>query len=306
MFDVSVILTAYNVASYIERAVMSALAQEGLNLEVVVVDDASNDATAEVLAAIRDPRLKVIRLENNVGPGAARNIAMAAATGEWLAVLDGDDRFLPGRLRRLVARARAEGADIVVDDVMVEREVDGVCVPMFGRRLDSMPVLTAEGFIAGNSNVIYGRGLGYMKPIFSAKFLRAHGLSYPEEIRIGEDYVLLLEALLVGARAVVEPVAGYGYTVRQGSISHRLMEADVVRILAADEALQARRPYGVAAEKAQAVRVRNLREALDYYSLLEVLRRRDFAQVRQVMMRSPLVVRYLWLPVVARMRRLLR
>jgi glycosyltransferase involved in cell wall biosynthesis len=94
----SVVVPAYNRAAVITRAINSALDQSFSDLEVVAVDDGSGDDTAARAEAIQDPRLRVIRHERNAGGGAARNTGIDAATGRYVAFLDSDDYFLPGKL----------------------------------------------------------------------------------------------------------------------------------------------------------------------------------------------------------------
>jgi hypothetical protein len=89
----SIIIPAYNRAGLIEIALRSVLAQRRDDLEIIVVDDGSTDATLEVLGAYGD-RIRVLR-QANKGPGAARNAGLAAATGEYAAFLDSDDVWLP-------------------------------------------------------------------------------------------------------------------------------------------------------------------------------------------------------------------
>jgi len=97
---ISVIIPTYNEATLIGRAVQSALAQTWPPDEVIVVDDASSDATAAVLAKISDPRLRVIIHQQNSGAAAARNTGIQAATGDWIAFLDADDVWQPEKLPR--------------------------------------------------------------------------------------------------------------------------------------------------------------------------------------------------------------
>lgn len=79
-------------------AVRSALDQTCAPREVIVVDDASDDDTPDLIARIKNPRVKRIRLERNVGGAAARNIGVAAATSDFVAFLDSDDWWLPKKL----------------------------------------------------------------------------------------------------------------------------------------------------------------------------------------------------------------
>jgi len=97
---VSVVMPAYNVAWCVGRAIDSALAQDFREREVVVVDDGSTDDTAQVLAAYGDA-IRVLRQENR-GMSAARNAGIRAARGSYVAFLDSDDWWLPGKLSRQV------------------------------------------------------------------------------------------------------------------------------------------------------------------------------------------------------------
>jgi hypothetical protein len=109
---VSVVIPAFNRAGTVARAVRSALAQTHRDLEVIVVDDASTDATRAAVAAIRDPRVRCLRHGENRGGSAARNTGIAAATGEYVAFLDSDDEWDPPKIeRQLAALATRDQAD---------------------------------------------------------------------------------------------------------------------------------------------------------------------------------------------------
>jgi glycosyltransferase involved in cell wall biosynthesis len=109
---ISVVIPAYNRQAYIGEAVESVLAQEHRPIEIMVVDDGSNDATADVVAQYDD--VQYIRRERG-GAAAARNTGVEQAQGELLAFLDSDDRWLPDTLeRQLAARSSQPHADIVL------------------------------------------------------------------------------------------------------------------------------------------------------------------------------------------------
>lgn len=95
---ISVIMPAYNRADTVGRAIASVLGQSLQDFELIVVDDGSTDRTVEALRAIRDPRLKMIELERNVGGNAARNHGIRTAQAELITFLDSDDEYLPNRL----------------------------------------------------------------------------------------------------------------------------------------------------------------------------------------------------------------
>jgi O-methyltransferase/8-demethyl-8-(2,3-dimethoxy-alpha-L-rhamnosyl)tetracenomycin-C 4'-O-methyltransferase len=98
MPEVSVVIPTYNRAATVERAIQSALAQTLPPLEVIVVDDASDDRTEERLGMIRSPLLQVIRHAQNRGAAGARNSGIEAARGDFIAFLDADDEWLPNKL----------------------------------------------------------------------------------------------------------------------------------------------------------------------------------------------------------------
>jgi len=108
---VCVVIPARDAAATIARAVRSARAQDHAPLEIIVVDDASRDATAAVARALG---ARVIRLDQRGGAAAARNVGIAAAHGAIIAFLDADDEWLPGKLRRQVALLRADPGTVFV------------------------------------------------------------------------------------------------------------------------------------------------------------------------------------------------
>lgn len=103
---VSVIVPVYNQEDYLARALDSILNQSLTSLEVIVINDASTDATLTVCRACssRDPRIKVIDLKENHGQGYARNLALGVALGQFITFVDADDYLLPGFLLSATAQ----------------------------------------------------------------------------------------------------------------------------------------------------------------------------------------------------------
>jgi len=110
---VSVIMPAYNAASYIREAIDSVLHQSYTNFELVVVDDGSTDTTGQIVQSYADKRLRYFALEKNCGRGYARNFAIDNCKGELIAICDADDINLPDRLLEQV-RFLEENNDVDV------------------------------------------------------------------------------------------------------------------------------------------------------------------------------------------------
>jgi glycosyltransferase involved in cell wall biosynthesis len=107
---VSVLMVCHRDTPYLRPAIASVLAQTMRDLELVLVDNGAGLAPGTLGEAGRDPRVKWVRLPRNAGIPAGHNAGVAAAQGEYIALLDHDDVMLPVRLERQVARLRAEPA----------------------------------------------------------------------------------------------------------------------------------------------------------------------------------------------------
>jgi len=126
--DVTVVIPTRNRANILAGAVMSALGQRGVTVEVIVIDDSSTDDTPARLAGIGDDRLHVIRRQSSSGVSAARNHGLERAQGEWVAFLDDDDLWAPDWLATATAAGRRAGAGLVYGGrwlVRADRQVIG-------------------------------------------------------------------------------------------------------------------------------------------------------------------------------------
>jgi glycosyltransferase involved in cell wall biosynthesis len=101
--SVSVLMPVRNGALFLPQAINSILAQTLRELELIVIDDASSDATASILRSCTDPRLRVISLDTPRGIAHALNRGIRESTGSWIARMDADDVSMPKRLERQVA-----------------------------------------------------------------------------------------------------------------------------------------------------------------------------------------------------------
>lgn len=124
----SVVIPSWNRAQLVRDAIFSALVQREGEIEVIVVDDASTDSTAELLEREFGSGIRLLRLEHRRGPGGARNAGARVARGELVTFLDSDDLWLRGKLNaELEVFARFSGAEVVVSDSQnfFEGEADG-------------------------------------------------------------------------------------------------------------------------------------------------------------------------------------
>lgn len=120
--EVTVVIPTHNRRRLIEQAARAALTQEDVAVELLVVDDGSDDGTAELVEAIEDPRLRLLRVPEAGGVSRARNRGLAEARGAWVAFLDDDDLWAPDYLRRQVDAATWAGASLTYARTIVVDE----------------------------------------------------------------------------------------------------------------------------------------------------------------------------------------
>jgi glycosyltransferase involved in cell wall biosynthesis len=113
----SAVIPVWNRRRLVCEAIESALCQRPGEVEVIVVDDASTDGTADHVERLYGTGVRLLRMPRRAGPAAARNAGVAAATGTFLAFLDSDDLWLPGKLdAELQVLDEFAGADAVITD----------------------------------------------------------------------------------------------------------------------------------------------------------------------------------------------
>ena len=137
---VTVFIPVYNREKYIATAIDSILAQTFQDFELLLVDDGSTDASVQIIAAYRDPRLRLVRQETNQGIPKTRNKGLELARGEYIALLDSDDYAYPQRLARQVAFLDAHPEYVEIGTW--NRAMNARGVPM--RKLKIQPVLPQD------------------------------------------------------------------------------------------------------------------------------------------------------------------
>jgi glycosyltransferase involved in cell wall biosynthesis len=205
---VSVVMPVHDVADYLPAALDSVLGQEGVPLEVVVVDDGSTDSSGDIADryAAGDPRVHVVHTENH-GLGAARNEGAGRVTGEWLAFCDSDDVVPPGTYATLAATLGVTGSDFVTGSI-VRWEGGGLHEPPWMRRLHTPP---RAGIQALEHPEILGDVFAWNK-LFRHSFWESADLAWPEGVRY-EDQPTTTRAYLAGRFDVIPDVV-YHWRIR--------------------------------------------------------------------------------------------
>ncbi len=193
--DVTVVLPTYQRRALVDRAIESVLAQEGVRIELIVVDDGSTDGTAEHVRARwgSDARVVLVEKENG-GCSSARNVGIERARGRYVAFLDSDDTCLPGRLSR-----QAEGLDarpdaaISICDARFETEDGEVLCTMHAHK-GFLPPTSLEAMFDG----AWAAPSTWMLRIDAARALR-----FDATIPYQEDTDFLFRFLASGRRAML-------------------------------------------------------------------------------------------------------
>jgi succinoglycan biosynthesis protein ExoO len=279
MPDVSFIIAAYNAAATLSKAIDSALAQRGVSVEVIVADDCSADDTKAIAQGYADRNVRLLALPRNGGPSAARNAAISAATGRWL-------------------------AEIAVDNLRVIRTDGTPAETMFAETaLAEMPQLTLPAFIRSNALFQTTHNFGYLKPIFQRAFIERHALRFDEALKIGEDYVFLASAMALGGRCVFEPAAGYDYHIRDGSISRVLALHHIDAMIEGDKAFLRKHTLDAEAAAAQEFRAKSLRRGRAFLVLVQNIKDRSILGTIRTAWGNPSAVGHLSMPIAARVNR---
>lgn len=275
--SVSYIMASKNAALYMRAAVESVLKQTHADLELIVVDDSSDDTSRAIAEsyASQDSRVKVFSNEGS-GVSAARNRALAAASGAWIAILDADDLIHPQRTEKLLAIAEDRQADIVADNL----------IRFFSARPDIAPALLIDDaawraqrrvslheYQAAALDSTSLPALGVLKPLIRRSARLTPQLRYREDLRIGEDQDLYARLMNAGAQFEYTPDAYYLYRKHVQSTSHRLARADIEAMEAAErDFLTTIEPADHEARSLSIARIKQLKARARAASALEALR----------------------------------
>ena len=204
---VSVIMPSFNAERYVAASIDSVIAQTVEDWELIVVDDASTDATTAIVAACqrRDSRIRLLPQRTNRGAAGARNLGLDQARGEWIGFIDSDDLWYPQKTAKQIAAMEASHADLSYTG--------------YERRRDGRP---AGVIVSVPDTVRYEKLLRRCLIACSTGMVRRAtcGAVRMPPIRRRQDHGYWLELLRDGSRTAVgvdEPLVSY--RVHRGSLS---------------------------------------------------------------------------------------
>ena len=213
--QVSIIIPAYNVASFIGETLESVFAQTYQDFEVIVVNDGSPDT--EELERVLHPyldRISYIKQENR-GASVARNTGVEAARGEFIAFLDADDLWLPSCLEQQMSFLRTHPVDLVCGDAVVFDDFAEDEQTYFQALLsgdDELGTVTFSGLIRGEQSLITSGVVARRQSLIDA------GL-FDVGLRNAQDFDLWVRMALRGARLGYQRKVLVRYRYREGSLS---------------------------------------------------------------------------------------
>ena len=224
---VSFLLAVHDGARYLGAAVDSVLAQTVRDLELIVIDDASTDATADLLAGIRDERMTVLRNEQQAGLAASLNRGLDVASGRYVARLDDDDIARPERLGRQLARIRSAPDVAIVGSAVVDLDADGRHGPT--HRLP-------EEDLALRWHALFSSPFFHPTVLVDRETLDRHGLRYDPAFLESEDYDLWTRLLAFAEGAnLSEPLVEKRVHAGQASLRRSELQQSFQRQVALRE-----------------------------------------------------------------------
>jgi glycosyltransferase involved in cell wall biosynthesis len=212
---------------FLRSALASVLRQSLSDLELVVVDDASTDATPEILETVSDPRLVILRNEEPLGLAASLNRGLERVRTRYVARIDADDVALPRRLERQVARMAAERSLAALGSAVLELGADGAL-----GALHRMPA----GTLAVRWAALFSAPFYHPAVLLDREAIERHGLRYDPGYVESEDYELWTRLLRVAEGGnLPEPLVLYRVHPGQATQRRRRLQRDLQREIARRE-----------------------------------------------------------------------
>jgi glycosyltransferase involved in cell wall biosynthesis len=226
---VSVVVPAYNVGDRIEGSLSSLLAQDYDPIEIIVIDDASSDGTAEkadgLLRAGGRP-YRISRHARNLGLSAARNAGLRVANGGYVLFMDADDRSDAGFISTLRGAIAKNDSDAALCGFRDYFEDTGLEKPV--------PITLDTSVTYPGEELTFKRILKHfgsvVTTLFKTSFLREARLEFTEKCRFGEDYEFTVKAFSRCRQVAVSPGCPYVYVHHGGNMSYSSLSSKETRL----------------------------------------------------------------------------
>ncbi len=211
---VSVIIPCFNSENFVNKAIQSCLDQSLKNIEIILIDDGSSDQTLSILKQYQalDKRVKVIKHNQNIGLGAARNTGIKAAQGEFIFFLDSDDYIHLNALEVLYSKAKQENLDILQAQYIRHENKSKTLLPENLQHF-TKPISGIEYFHQGV--FIEPKACG---KLWHKDFLKRHKLFFDKGYY--EDMAMVLQAFSIAKRVNNSLFAAYHYIIHPKSITN--------------------------------------------------------------------------------------
>jgi succinoglycan biosynthesis protein ExoO len=282
--DVTFAIACFNAQPFLGQAVESALAQTGVSVEVIIVDDGSTDGSfneAQELA-LKDSRVRVFKTPKNGGPSAARNV-----------VLD----------ETLIDIANKTAADLIADNLMVFGE--GISTHVFYNEtfFEEGYWLDIQRYIRNSQLFSHLPAPGFLKPMIRASVIKQFSVRYNHNLRIGEDDELIVRLLNKGCRYYLHSKAMYMYRKHPNSISHRLSVANAERLVASEISVRQDLSPEFVTSAAYKARFAALMNGLAFVKSVDFLKKRQFGKAVSAILAHPKAALLYRMPIMAAVRR---
>ena len=204
----SIIIPVYNSEQYLDDCLLSVLDQVDLRVEVIAIDDASEDSSYEVLLNYckQHPCIKVFQNKTNLGPGPTRNFALSKAKGDYVAFIDSDDVVNEAYFHELLCSVEEHKPDIVFSNIEPESVAFDKYFEKYSPVSTDLVNLPAECGMTG----IIGK-------VFRSGFLKKNNIQFlNEKIIIGEDIPFTWISYFFAQKISFAPNAIYSYRMHEG------------------------------------------------------------------------------------------
>lgn len=214
---ISVIIPVYNGEKYIARCIDSLLSQDYDNLEVIIVNDGSNDRTADIINKYNDNRIILVN-SSNKGVASARNTGLYNASGKFVIFADSDDWYNKNTISKMMEIQMSINSDLVIFEYSRNLTVDieyckSYKVVELSQEEALNKVISPDGFYGS----VWGK-------LFRLDLIKQINLHFNNELHVGEDLLFVVEYILESKKVYYSNLKVYNYFANSESILHTLTD----------------------------------------------------------------------------------